>query len=165
MEQNEILGDENLCDLIMKGGVFADVEGENVEQIFRSLSQVAQMPAGVEKEYFVRELADREKVLSTAVGHGVAIPHPRKSILSDMEDQRVIVCYPKESMDMASPDGIRVFVMFVLLTKSSQVHFNALSDMAKLVHCTEFRRFLETKPDAKTLVDKIKNLQSQGIVS
>lgn len=164
MGQEQVMEFKILCDLIMKGGVYSDVEGSCVDEIFEALCQRAQMPSNVEAGFLKAELSEREKILSTGVGHGVAIPHPRKSILSDEKDQRIIVCYPKTPVDMFSPDGLKVSVMFVLLTKSTQIHFGCLANLAKLVHSVEFRHFIETKPDAKGLSDKILELESAGLL-
>ncbi|MBQ1834055.1 MAG: PTS sugar transporter subunit IIA [Treponema sp.] len=159
----ENCGDFNvLCSLIKNGGIVANAEGSVADEIFESVCSSVEMPEGVERDFLKTELSEREKILSTAVGHGVAIPHPRKSILQKESDQRIIVCYPKNRIDMSSPDGTTVFVMFILLTKETKVHLGALSDLAKLVHCLEFRQFLETKPDAAALVEKISFLHESG---
>ncbi|MBQ2529324.1 MAG: PTS sugar transporter subunit IIA [Treponema sp.] len=151
-----------LCNLILSGGVVADVEGSTADEIFGFLSESIEMPEGVTRESFRMELSEREKILSTAVGHGFAIPHPRKSILKNESEQKIIVCYPKTPIEMSSPDGSRVSVMFIMLTKVTQIHQDALSDLAKLVHCVEFRHFLDSKPSVENLVLKIKELHALG---
>ncbi len=153
-----------LCGLIRNGGVVADVGGSNADEIFDFLCRTVEMPEGVNGDSLKAELSEREKILSTAVGHGFAIPHPRKPIIKNESDQRIIVCYPKSPIEMASPDGTHVFVMFIMLTKETKVHLNALTDLAKLVHCVEFRQFIETRPNVEALVEKISSLHSSGAI-
>lgn len=162
MSSDSIENIEILCDLIKKGGVFVDVEGESLYDLFHNLSLKMTPPSDVDSATLVSELLQREKILSTAVGHGFAIPHPRKSILLDENNQQLVVCYPKTALDMSAPDGISVSVLFVLLTKNSQLHLCILSNLAKLVHNLEFRQFISSKPDADVLVKKIKELAESG---
>ena len=153
-----------LCGLIRNGGVVAGVGGSNADEIFDFLCRTVEMPEGVDGNSLKAELSEREKIRSTAVGHGFAIPHPRKPIIKNESDQRIIVCYPKNPIEMSSPDGTHVFVMFIMLTKETKVHLNALTDLAKLVHCVEFRQFMETRPNVESLVEKISNLHLSGAI-
>ena len=112
-----MLMENTLGGLIRNGGVFADVEGKTPEEIFNNVCRNVSFPEGFDVESLISELVEREKILSTAVGNGIAIPHPRKSMVKEDADQRIIVCYLKKPMDMSAPDERRVSVMFILLTK------------------------------------------------
>ena len=153
-----MLMENTLGGLIRIGGVFADVEGKTPEEIFNNVCRNVSFPEGFDVESLISELVEREKILSTAVGNGIAIPHPRKSMVKEDADQRIIVCYLKKPMDMSAPDERRVSVMFILLTKSTQFHLQILSDLAKLIHQEDFRKFLDTKPNMDSLVEKINSL-------
>ena len=147
----------NICSLIEKGGVFDNVGGTSAFEIYESISKIAPLPIGLERSVFKNELIEREKILSTAVGNGIAIPHPRKSIIDNEEDQRIIVCYPRKPVSMGEPDERKVCAMFILLSKTNQVHLQALSAIAKLIHEKSFRDLLEKRPDMKTLTSAIVN--------
>ena len=136
----------NICPLIENGGVFDN-----------AVSKIVPLPIGLERSTFRNELVEREKILSTAVGNGIAIPHPRKPLIKNDEDQRIIVCYPKKPLSMGEPDERKVCAMFILLTKSNQVHLQTLSAIAKLIHNKSFRDLLETRPDVKKLTAAIVN--------
>ena len=153
-----MLTESSINGLIRNGGVFKDVEGSTPEQIFKNLCNLADLPASFDKEKLASELTEREKILSTAVGNGIAIPHPRKSLVAEESDQMMMVCYLKTPIDMSAPDERKVSVMFVLLTKSSQFHLQTLSELARLIHDDEFKKFLETKPDMEALISKINEI-------
>ena len=147
----------NICPLIENGGVFDNVEGSTPEEIYDAVSKIVPLTIGLERSTFRNELVEREKILSTAVGNGIAIPHPRKPLIKNDEDQRIIVCYPKKPLSMGEPDERKVCAMFILLTKSNQVHLQTLSAIAKLIHNKSFRDLLETRPDVKKLTAAIVN--------
>ena len=147
----------NICQLIENGGGFDNIEGSTPEEIYDAVSKIVPLPIGLERTVFRNELVEREKILSTAVGNGIAIPHPRKPLIKNDEDQRIIVCYPKKPLSMGEPDERKVGTMFILLSKSNQVHILALSAIAKLIHDKAFRDLLETRPDIKKLTSAIVN--------
>lgn len=149
---------KNLCDLIIKGGVFNDIKGSSVEEVYDNFSKKIKLPDGLYPENVKAELIEREKILSTAVGNSVAIPHPRKHLICNPADERIAVCFSRENLDMHSPDSTNVFAFFVLLTYSSKSHLEILSTLASLVQNKAFISILKTKPDQNTLVEEIKNI-------
>ena len=150
-----MLTEASIRGLIRNGGVFKDVEGSTPKEVFENLCAMADLPDCFDKKNLVEELSEREKILSTAVGNGIAIPHPRKSLVDEDANQLMMVCYLKTPIAMSAPDERKVSVMFVLLTKSSQFHLQTLSNLARLIHDDSFRKFLDTKPDAESLIEKI----------
>lgn len=140
--------------LVERGGVVR-ADGSTLKEVFESVCSKVQLPEGVSAGTLVSELMDRESVLSTAVGNGIAIPHPRKPILKSNEDCRVIVAYVNEPIDMNAPDFRKVFAFFILLSDSSQFHIKALSSLAKLFKSDKFKKGIQQKPDTKELVNLI----------
>ena len=127
---------EDLCSLIQKGGV--------------------KLPSGLDAKRLQDELVEREKILSTAVGNGIALPHPHRKVIDDPADQRIAVCFLKDPIDMQAPDSRKVYVYFILLTSASQKHLDILSGIANLAKDREFKALLETRPDEATLLDGIR---------
>jgi PTS system nitrogen regulatory IIA component len=131
--------------LINRGGVVQDVEGNSYEEIYRNICDSIHLPNYVSKEEVYTALCDRERVMSTAVGHGVALPHCRSAILKNENDQQISVCYLKNPIDMNAPDIRKVSVMFVLLTSNTQTHLQVLSRLAQLFKDAKFRQLLDQK--------------------
>ena len=143
---------------IEEGGVFVDVDGNTVEEVYTSVCSLLKLPKSFTKEELLEELLAREKILSTAVGNGVAIPHPRKPILQKEEEQLLAVCFLKKPLEMNAPDGKPVSVLFVLLSKSNQLHLQVLSSLAHLLHDDSFKKILETRPSKEELFAAIKTV-------
>ena len=112
----------SVVDLLERGGVLFDVEGKDTSEIYKNIVDSITLPEEVTKEGVYAALCDRERVMSTAVGYGIALPHCRGTILKNNEDQQITVCYLKNPIDMNAPDARHVYVMFVLLTANSQTH-------------------------------------------
>ena len=140
----------NVGELFKRGGSF-EIEGETPEEIYKNLCEVMPLPSSVTKESVFTGLCDRERVMSTAVGRGIALPHCRGALLKDNDEQQITVCYLKKPIDMNAPDGRKVAVMFVLLTSNSQTHLQVLSQLASLFKDEKFRQLINRHASAAEL--------------
>lgn len=155
----------NIGELIKRGVVVRDAEGETPAEIYKVICDQQELPEYLSKEQLYTELVQREELMCTAVGNGMAIPHPRYPLLKNEEEQRIIVCYPKKALAMVSPDSKPVFVFFVILSSSSKVHLKILSRLAFLMQNKDFRQVLSEKPSAEVLsgvVDRILNSEDKS---
>lgn len=146
----------DLCDLIHTGGVHYEVEGSTPKEIYSNICKVIPLPQNYNPNDICTELLSREQVLSTAVGNGISIPHPRRPIIKNSSDQRLAICFLKNPLDMSAPDSKKVYVMFVLLSSSTQTHLQVLSELARLFRDNGFRKLLESKPSENDLLMAIK---------
>ncbi len=149
----------DLAQLIHRGGVFKNVEGSTPQEIYSKVCKMIDLPDGMTSETVYKALCDREAVLSTAVGNGIALPHARAPIMRDASEQRICVVYLKNPIDMKAPDEREVFVMFVLLAHNSQIHLKVLSSLAALFRDAKFKKALELRSDEATLASIIKELE------
>lgn len=150
----------DIAQLIHRGGIFKNVEGNTPQEIYAKISKMIDLPDGMTSDQVYNALCAREEVLSTAVGNGIALPHARAPIMKDEKDQRICVVYLKKPIDMKAPDERNVFVMFVLLTYNPQVHLKVLSNLAGLFRQVQFRKALENKASEAELMDLIRELDA-----
>lgn len=148
----------NLAELIHKGGVFKDVEGSSPEEIYGKITGMMSLPVGLSAETICNALCEREKIMSTAVGNGIALPHARIPLLKDEDDQRICVVYLKNPIDMRAPDERKVFVMFVILSANQRSHLNVLSELVQLFQQKEFKNLLEKNASEAELLNAVRNL-------
>jgi|SRR3990170_5393156 len=106
------------------------------------LSELADHLAGrheqVEKDALVKVLVERERLASTAIGEGIAIPHGKLDTIG-----RLVACIgrAKEGVDFDSMDGRPTHIFFVLVApeNSTGVHLKALARISRLFKDTDFR--------------------------
>lgn len=146
-----------IANLIRKGGVLSGVEGSTPEEVYKAVCNAVPLPEGINRDALCSALVEREKVLSTAVGSGIALPHTRVPLLKSVDDQEICVIYLKEPISMGSPDARNVFVMFLLLTANPQVHLEVLSTLVKLFRKPSFYSLLEKQAGADELIEAIEN--------
>jgi len=143
----------NIGDLILRGGVIGNVDANTPFEVYEQIKTKIRLPKSVTPDILQEGLSARERVLSTAVGRGIALPHCRDILLSGSDEQQITVVYLKEPIDMNAPDGRKVDTMFVLLTSNSQSHLQVLSRLAGLIKDDSFVELLRSRASAEELAD------------
>ena len=147
----------DLTSLISKGGVFT-VEGSSTTEIYEKVCNLIKFPESITSDAVFNALCAREKIMSTAVGNGIALPHASVPIIKEEDEQRVCVVYLKEPLDMNAPDEMKVHTMFVILTQNRQTHLQVISRLVSLLRDTSFLNLLENQANGVDLIEKIKEL-------
>jgi PTS system nitrogen regulatory IIA component len=152
---------EGLLSAMQRGGVFYDVDADDIQSALAACTkQLSQFPEASRQILFQR-LLEREQLMPTGVGKGVAIPHPRTP-LEKMGDNPILpTFFLKEPIQFGAIDDKPVFVLFVLLSPTTREHLNLLSRLAFCVRDDAFVSFLKTAPEAEALFVKIEAFEQQ----
>jgi PTS system nitrogen regulatory IIA component len=103
---------------------------------------------------------ERERMASTALGHGIALPHPRERPSELIDEALVSVVFPDLPLDWAAIDGEPVHTAFLLLSPSATVHLQILSGMAQSLRSPGLPSFLRERPSQAQLVERLRTLRS-----
>ena len=151
--------DFDVSTMVEVGEVVSNVEGMNLDQVYHNVCAQFKLPDGLSSDVLETELLNREKVLSTAVGNGIAIPHPRRPLLKEDQPCRLLVAYLNHPLDMQAPDYRNVSVLFILLSNSSVIHVKALSSLSRMLKNDQFLKCIRMKPNKTQLIEIAKQLE------
>ena len=100
------------------------------------------------QESVYRSLLAREKLGSTAIGHGVAIPHSRMSGCTEPLGCLILL---SEGVDFGAPDGADVEIAFILLVPeaATQDHLDLLASLANAFSNADIRDRLKKADSAE----------------
>lgn len=150
----------NLHHAIQLGGIHYKIEGDSPEGLFDQIVDLLPFLSGASsalKPALKETLLEREALVSTGIGHGVALPHPRHPRDWGLSDPAVGLFFLEKPMDFKAVDGKPVYLLFVILCSSIKTHLKMLSQVSHLVSNTETRAYLETTPPRTELMERIKN--------
>ncbi len=140
---------------LLKGDVLTEVEGTSKEEVIRNSMKAVAPKLGLDVELVVDLLLDRERLMSTSLNCGVAVPHPREFIFKGPID-RVVMVFPKKPVDFEAMDGEPVHTLFFLFSSQDKRHLHLLAKIAHLSSSSECLDFFKTRPSKESALAFIK---------
>lgn len=130
---------------------FCAVPGVSIKRVFETAAEkICAQHAELESSELFNNLLAREKLGSTALGEGIAIPHCR---LSHCKSPLVALMTLDEPVNFDAADGQPVDILFLLIVpeEATQEHLNILAGLAQLLNDAHFRDALRAATDVETL--------------
>ena len=140
-----------LIEALKTGNVFNDVPSASIEILFQEVSSRMDLPQPV-KVSLTEQLLQREKISSTGIGKGFAIPHPKTPLGQQINQSVVGTFYLHSPLDFKAPDGLPVTVVFVLLSTGSVHHLQLISQLVRLLGNSSVNDMLNRSPSLEILV-------------
>lgn len=128
---------------IHRGGLIPSLPGSTVKEVFEALTKSIPLPEGLEPEELLRLLCEREKLGTTGVGDGVAMPHPRQPLSAYLSEPRIYIARLEEPVNFSAMDGQPVSLVLLILSCSLKNHLNMLSQVVHLLRTPKLRQDLE----------------------
>ncbi len=147
--------------LLEAGGVYSDVPAYNVKEILTNIIDLIPTPSNLTKEEIFFALLNREEMMPTAIGRGIAIPHPRNPVISDTGDVIVSVCYLRNPADFHALDKELVHTLFIVLTNNPREHLEVLSKISFLCQSEVFLNLLKHRSPKESLLKYIRQKESE----
>jgi nitrogen PTS system EIIA component len=145
-----------LSQLLEKGGIISHIAGENVQDILRSAIQKINVPGHITKDEILSALLSREELMPTAIGKGIAIPHPRNPIITDLKNASVSICCLENPIDFGSLDNQPVHTLFILLTATPKMHLEVLSKISYLCQDESFLQLLNEHAPKEIILEYVR---------
>ena len=150
----------DLASALERGGIHRDVRGETREEVLTAVAHTPSIPAGVDRKMLARLLIGREALAPTAIGDGVAIPHPRDPLVVRVSEPRVLLCFLARPVDFGAIDGVPVRLLFTLLSPSVRQHLQMLARLAFVLHDETLRGLLSRSESDGMILDRIRAVES-----
>jgi len=136
--------------LLPASNIILDLEVSSKKRLFEQAGLLFENNQGVARSLVFDSLFARERLGSTGLGQGVAIPHGRINGLKEAVGAFVRL---KTAVAFDAPDGQPVGLLFVLLVpeQANESHLQILSELAQMFSDRDFRQKLANEPDAQSL--------------
>jgi nitrogen PTS system EIIA component len=129
-----------LSEILQESFVVADIQGVTKEGILRELVEPLRRAKLIrDADSVVEIIMDREKLGSTGIGDGVAIPHGK---MPDIDTVLCVVGRSRDGVDFDAVDHKPVHIFFLVLAPegSAGLHLTALSRISKILRDQTFRK-------------------------
>ncbi len=96
---------------------------------------------------------------STAVGNGVAIPHPRHPVVLPISKPLLSLCFLAKPIDFGAPNGEPVHTLFVLLSPTIQTHLQILARIASLLRDQKLGEVLSGRKSQREILAEVRRVE------
>jgi len=139
-----------IAPLLPGSNVMLDVDVSSKKRVFEQVGLRFENNHQLARSQVFDSLFAREKLGSTGLGQGVAIPHGR---IKGLKEALGALVRMKQPIPFDAPDGQPVGLIFVLLVpdRATDVHLQILSELAQMFSDKAFRERLLAAPSASEL--------------
>jgi PTS system nitrogen regulatory IIA component len=140
-----------IANILTAQRVLLDLDASSKKRVFEHAGMLFERELGVARSVVFDSLFAREKLGSTGLGQGIAIPHGRIKGLKQAAGALIRLATPTP---FDSPDGRPVNLLFVLLVpeQATEEHLQLLSELAQRFSERSFRESLLAATDADAAV-------------
>ena len=126
----------NINDMLSDDAFLMNFDGTSKKQVLEELCKLAEIKLGINSRTLLEDLIKREKLGSTAVGNGIAIPHAN---IASIDRPFVFVSTLVNGLDFNSTDDLPVDIIFLLIAPDNKgsEHLQALALISRLLRNKE----------------------------
>jgi PTS system nitrogen regulatory IIA component len=150
----------NLASLVERGGVYNNVPGANSKELLAAVINCLPPIPSLDPKELYREILEREALVSTGIGRGIALPHPRNLMLGENGKPLVAVVFSAQPLDWNSPDGNKVHTIFLIVSSSTKQHLNTLSKINFLCQQEKFYFLIEERAPEENIIAAIREAET-----
>ena len=136
--------------LLNANHVLVDLQVSSKKRLFEQAGLLFENQDGIARSVVFESLFARERLGSTGLGQGVAIPHGR---IKGLKEAQGALLRLAQAVPFDAPDGQPVGLAFVLLVpeKATEKHLQILSELAQMFSDRALREAMARAPDAAAL--------------
>ncbi len=136
--------------LLPQSNILIDLEISSKKRLLEEVSAYIEKNHSLKRSVIFDSLLAREKLGSTGLGYGVAIPHGR---IKTLQETIGVFVRTKVGIAFDAPDGNPVNLIFVLLVpeKATDHHLQILGELAQMFSDRVFRDTLLKAPDSNVI--------------
>jgi len=144
-----------LSELIDEDTILPELKAKDKKEVLEELvDALVRREPSIDKKALVKVLLERERLGSTGIGDGVAIPHGK---FHGITHPIITLGRSRKGLDFESMDGEPAFLFFLLVApeNSASLHLKALAKIAKILKNSSFRKVLMEAPSKRELYQMI----------
>ncbi len=149
---------ESLRALLDKDSFHYNCKLTETAYIEQMISQI-NFEKNVDIEIIIQLLKSRESMMSTAIGNGISLPHPRLPLMVGTKKPLIHFFFPYKPLELISIDGKPVHTLILLISQTIKQHLSLIAHLSFLISKEVFRFALENRLKHDEILDIIKKIE------
>jgi len=152
-----------ILDVLNREAIQADLKALDKKGVIEELVTPVANIAGVNHEYIVKVLMERERLGSTGIGEGIGIPHGK---LKDLDSPVLGFGLSRKGVEFESMDGQPTHIFFLLITpeNSTGLHLKLLARISRILKNDPFKQKLLNATDSDEIYSIIKEEEEENLL-
>jgi len=150
----------SLAESLERGGIHYRVLGDDTASVLRSVVTLMHLPEGVDRDFLYSVFLARERLGSTAVGDGIAIPHVRNPVVLHVTRPEICLCFLERPIEFGALDGTPVSILFAIVTPTVRSHLQLLSRLAFALRDDGLRAVLQRQGNRDEIVAAFRSTEA-----
>lgn len=140
-----------LMEILSGHSVIVGLKGQNKREILEEIVEAVDESKISDRERVLEAVLQREEIMSTGIGHGIAIPHGKSEYVTELGG---VLGIRQEGVDFDSLDGKSTHIFFLLVSPMdvSGPHIKALARISRLLKGEDFRQRLIDAKDSEEAI-------------
>ena len=149
-----------LMEILSGRSIIVGLRGQNKREILEEIVEKVDDSKITDRDKVLEAVLQREEIMSTGIGHGIAIPHGKSEYVTELGG---VLGIKKEGVDFDSLDGKPTFIFFLLVSPMdvSGPHIKALARISRLLKGEDFRQKLINSKDNEEAIACIEEEESK----
>ncbi len=149
---------ETISTLLDKKSFHYDCHFSGADYISQMISKL-DLEKNVDRGIIVQLLKSREALMSTAIGNGISLPHPRVPIMIGKNRPLINFFFPRQPLELQAIDGKPVHTIILLISQTIKQHLSLIAHLSFLLSKETFRFALENRLECKEILDIISKIE------
>ena len=149
---------ETVSTLLDKHSFHFNCELTEAAYIEQMVSQI-NFDKNVDRETIIQLLKNRESMMSTAIGNGISLPHPRIPLMVGRNKPLIHFFFSNKPLDLKSIDNKPVHTLILLISQTIKQHLSLIAHLSFLLSKETFRFALENRLECNEILDIIQKIE------
>lgn len=143
----------SIAEFLRRGGIYSGVPGETRETVLQAcLEQISHRIQPLEVEKLRASILEREALCSTAIGQGIAIPHPA-SFGKFVESSHIALCRLLHPIPFGAVDNERIDTLFFIFPKSERRFLRIQAKLLGLLRDEEIVATIKQSESSERIIE------------
>nr|HPO49999.1 PTS sugar transporter subunit IIA [Spirochaetota bacterium] len=139
------INEPTIGEKIRRGGIHYSISGNDPFEVIEKAMKSISFNPNVNLELLKKSLIEREGLMYTGVGNGIAMPHSRNPVVANPEEEIIAICLLEKEVNYDAIDKIPVHTAIFVISSNPKSHLENISSVAKLCSKKDFVNILKNK--------------------
>ena len=150
----------SIAEALEDGGIYYRIQSGSSEIVLKAISSLMKLPEGTDRSLFSQFLMAREKLGSTGIGDGIAVPHVRNPVVLNSEKPSLALFFLESPVDFGAMDGKPVSILFSMISPNIKSHLQMLSRLMFLLKDDGLTRLLHAGASRAEIFDAVRKAEA-----